>query len=262
MPMPLAELSRSGGIASLTLNRPEVLNAIDVPMARAIGQALTGLDGDESVRCIVLRGAGRAFIAGGDLARFADDFDQSAAVVDELLDTLHPAIELLRRSDAPVIAAVQGVAAGAGLSLMCACDLVIAAEDCRFLVAYDRIGAAPDCGGTWFLPRLLGTRKAAEFMFLGEAWNAQQALAAGLLSRIVPAAELEAQTLSMAARIAAGPTKAYGAYKRLAADSFANRLDVQLESERAAFKAATRTADFREGVGAFLAKKKPYFRGR
>jgi 2-(1,2-epoxy-1,2-dihydrophenyl)acetyl-CoA isomerase len=249
------------GVATLTINRPEVLNALDVATARAMAAAAASLDGDASVRCIVLRGAGRAFVAGGDLGGFAQDFDAAASVTDELLDALHRVIETLRRHDAPVLASVHGAVAGAGLSLMAGCDLVIAAEGTRFLVAYDRIGAAPDCGGTYFLPRVLGTRRAAEFMFLGESWDAATALAAGLVNRIVPAAELLPETEKLAARLAGGPTRAFGMYKALVAQSQGNTLSAQLELERAAFKAATRTGDFREGVGAFLAKKSPRFQG-
>ncbi len=261
--MALAELLRdpATGIATLTVNRPQVLNALDVPSARAIAQALAPLRGDSSVRCIVLRGAGRAFVAGGDLARFADDFDGAADVADELLDAMHAAVETLSGHDAPVLASVHGAVAGAGLSLMAGCDLVIAAEGTRFLLAYDRVGAAPDCGGTYFLPRILGPRRAAEFMFLGESWDAATALAAGLVNRVVPAAALAGETAKLAAKLASGPTRAFGMYKALAAQSYRTTLGEHLELERAAFKAATRTRDFREGVGAFLARRPMQFRG-
>ena len=261
--MALAELRRDPetGVASLTINRPEVMNALDVPTARAIAAAVALLRDDSSVRCIVLRGAGRAFVAGGDLARFAEDFDAAADVADELLDALHPAILTLRAHDAPVLASVHGAVAGAGLSLMAGCDLVIAAEGTRFLLAYDRVGAAPDCGGSYFLPRMLGPRRAAELMFLGEAWDAAAALAAGLVNRVVPAADLSSETDKLALRVASGPTRAFGMYKALAAQSQRNSLDEHLELERAAFKAATRSGDFREGVGAFLAKRPARFRG-
>ncbi|WP_428313328.1 enoyl-CoA hydratase/isomerase family protein [Hydrocarboniphaga sp.] len=261
--MSLAELQRdaSTGIATITVNRPQVLNAIDVPTAKAIRAAVEPLQGDSSVRCIVLRGAGRAFVAGGDLGKFAEDFRRAADVVDDLLDALHPAIRILRAHDAPVIASVQGAVAGAGLSLMASCDLTIAAEGTRFIVAYDRIGATPDCGGTWFLPRLLGSRRAAQFMLLGETWDSATAREMGLVNYVVPAEELEQQTLGFAQRIAAGPTRAYGSYKRLAAQALGEGLPAHLEREREAFKAATRTDDFREGVSAFLGKRAAAFKG-
>ena len=262
--MSLCQLSvdADSGIARITVNRPDVLNAIDVPTARAIRDAVLPLAGDARVRCVVLSGAGRAFVAGGDLARFAEDFTQAAGVVDELLDALHPAIKTLQALDAPVLASVHGAVAGAGLSLMAGCDLAIAAEGTRFLLAYDRVGASPDCGGSWFLPRLLGTRRAAQFVFLSETLDAAAALQAGLVNRVVAAGELAAVTDETARRIAAGPTRAYGQYKRLAARSFAATLGEQLEAERAAFKASTLTEDFREGVSAFLGKRASRFTGR
>lgn len=257
-----SKLDDSTGIVILTINRPEVLNAIDVPLARALNGAVLALKDDSRVRCVVIRGAGRAFVAGGDLSRFAEDFDRAADVADELLGALHPVAETLRAIDAPVIAAVHGAVAGAGLSLMCSCDLAIAAQGARFLMAYDRVGASPDFGGTYFLPRVLGPRRAAQFLFLSETLDAEAALAAGLVNRVVPADQLDASVDEIARKIASGPTRAYGQYKRLADRSFERELRDQLEAERAAFKAATRTEDFREGVGAFLAKRTPRFQGR
>lgn len=261
--MALVTLERDAttGIATITFNRPDVLNAIDVPTARALHDAALPLKGDRNVRCIVLRGNGRAFVAGGDLTRFAEDFDASDQVVDDLLDALHPVIEILAAHDAPVLASVHGAVAGAGLSLMAGCDLVIAAEGTRFLVAYDRIGAAPDCGGSYYLPRRLGLRHAAEFMLLGETWDAATAERHGLINRVVPAEALVEETTRLALRLASGPTRAYGHYKRLARQAFALPLELLLEEERAAFKAATRTRDFRNGVTAFLNKTPPRYSG-
>ncbi len=262
--MSLVTLTRetATGIATLCFNRPEVLNALDVPTARAFREAAMPLSEDPAVRCIVLKGNGRAFVAGGDLAGFAEDFDLAAAVVDDLLDALHPVIEMLAHHDAPVIAAVHGAVAGAGLSLMAACDLVVAAEGTRFLMAYDRIGAAPDCGGTYFLPRVVGMRRAAELMLLSPTWTAEEARAAGLVNRVVAADRLDTETTALATRIAQGPTRAYGAYKRLASEAFSRPLHDHLEAERAAFRQATRTEDFRVGVQAFLGKQPPRFQGR
>lgn len=257
-----SQLDASTGIVTITMNRPEVLNAIDVALARAMNAAIVPLRTDARVRCVVLKGAGRAFVAGGDLSRFAEDFDKAADVADELLDALHPVAETLRAIDAPVIAAVHGAVAGAGLSLMCSCDLVIAAQGTRFLMAYDRVGAAPDFGGTYFLPRVLGMRRAAQLLFMSETLDADAALEAGLVNRVVPADQLAATSQEMARKIASGPTRAYGQYKRLADRSFERELHDQLEAERAAFKAATKTEDFREGAGAFLAKRPVVFRGR
>lgn len=256
------EIDSASGIAHITLNRPEVLNAIDVPTARALLDAASTLKADGSVRCVVVRGAGRAFAAGGDMARFADDFSQAAHLADELLDALNPAVEILREIDAPVVASVQGAVAGAGLSLMASCDLIIAAQGTRFLTAYDKVGAIPDWGGTYFLPRLIGLRRTSQFFFLGEVMDAAEALAAGLVNKVVPAEQLAAATDEVARKIASGPTVAFGHYKRLATRTFGNGLHEHLEAERAAFKTLTRTGDFREGVTAFLAKRPPDFSGR
>jgi 2-(1,2-epoxy-1,2-dihydrophenyl)acetyl-CoA isomerase len=255
-------LEDEGRIARLSLNRPEVLNAIDVPLARALNEQVQALARHDGLRCVVLEGAGRAFAAGGDLGRFAEDFDRTGTVVDELLDALHPAILALQALDLPVLAAVQGAVAGAGLSLMAGCDLVVAAEGTRFVTAYDRVGASPDCGGTWWLPRLLGPRRAAQFYLLGETLDATQALSLGLVNRVVPAAELGAQSDAWARLLAAGPTRAFGHFRRLIRQAGQATLAEQMEAERAAFGAATRTQDFREGVSAFLSKRPPRFAGR
>ncbi|MAY25843.1 MAG: enoyl-CoA hydratase-related protein [Polycyclovorans sp.] len=261
MSLALRTVDAETGIATITVNRPEVRNALDVPTARAICDAVLPLREMPDIRCVVLRGAGGAFIAGGDLARFADDFDQAASVVHGLLDALHPAILTLRALNAPVLGVVHGAVAGAGLSLMSGCDLVVAARGTRFVLAYDRVGAAPDCGGTWFLPRLLGPRRAAELMMLSPTWDADQAQAYGLINRVVDADQLDAEAARLAAQLARGPTVAYGKFKRLADASLSSDLGAQLEAERAAFASGTRTADFREGVTAFLAKRPATFTG-
>ncbi len=262
MTQALLERDAASGIATLTVNRPDRLNAIDVATARALAQAAAQLRGDGSLRCIVLRGAGRAFVAGGDLAAFAADFDHADGVANDLLDAMHQVVAVLTEHSAPVIASVHGAVAGAGLSLMLACDYVIAAQGARFLLAYDRIGAAPDCGGTYLLPRVLGTRRAMEFMLMGEPWDADTAALHGMVNRVVPADTLSEHTQTLARRLAAGPTLAYGSYKRLAAGSFTTSLTAHLEQERQAFCAATKTADFREGVGAFLEKRTANFSGQ
>lgn len=249
------------GIAQLCFNRPDKLNAIDVPTAQAFCAAVRALRDDARVRCVVLRGEGRAFVAGGDVAAFAANFEAAPALIDALLDALNPAIEILRRIDAPVIAAVQGSVAGAGLSLMAACDLVVAAEGTRFLIAYDRLGAPPDCGGTYFLPRRMGARRAAEMFFLSQTLDSAAALEAGLLNRVVPPAQLGDTVAELARQLAAGPTRAYGHYKRLSLHSAQRDLQAQLQAEGEAFKDATRTQDFRSGVRAFLDKQTPHFEG-
>lgn len=258
----LLDFDRASGIATLTLNRPEVLNAIDLPTAQALLEAAQALKADGRARCVIVRGAGRAFAAGGDMARFAEDFSLAGNVADDLLDALIPSMVILRAIDAPLLASVQGAVAGAGLSLMAACDLVIAAEGTRFLTAYDKVGAIPDWGGTYFLPRKIGLQRTAQMFLLSEPMNAAEALNAGLVNRVVPAEQLAAVTEEWARKVAAGPTRAHGYYKRLAARTFDTELHTHLEAERVAFKTLTAGEDFREGVSAFLAKRAPNFTGK
>ena len=247
------------GIARITFDRPEVLNAIDLAMAQAFGGTVAAVTRLEGLRCIVLTGAGRAFIAGGDVASFGEE---PAKVVDALLEALHPPLLALRFCAAPVLAVVQGAAAGGGLSIALGADYLLASDKARFVVSYDRIGAAPDCGGTWFLARKLGRTRALAMMLRGEALDAQAALDVGIVSEVVPHAELEARAQALALRIASGPTQAYGQFKRLIDEASAATLAEQLEAERRAFLAATGTVDFREGVAAFLGKRAPAFTGR
>ena len=257
-PLVLEAFDPTTGIARITFNRPSVLNAIDVATAQAFRDAVLRLSGREDMRCIVLAGSGRAFMAGGDVASFATD---SAAQVNAILDALHPALLALRESSAPVLAVVQGAAAGAGLSLVLGADLVLAADDARFVIAYDRIGVSPDAGGTWYLARKLTRARAFGMMLLGESLDAKAALAAGLVNEVVPLAELEARADALARRIASGPSRAYARFKHLYDEAGTASLADQLEAERRAFLAGIGTADFREGVAAFLGKREPKFVG-
>lgn len=254
----LTSVDSASQVARISFNRPEVLNALDVATASAFLEAVRLVTADPIVRCIVISGEGRAFVAGGDVASFGQEPTQAAAVVNALLDSLHPAILALRASPAPVVAAVRGAAAGAGLSLALSADIVVAAEDARFLVAYDKIGAAPDCGGTWFLKRRVGRARAFELMLLGSVLDAATAREFGIVNEV--AADVDARAGEIAARIASGPTGAYGAFKSLMDDDMP--LAQHLEAERNAFIRATNTADFLEGVSAFVGKRKPQFRGR
>lgn len=257
-----AEIDEDVLIGRLVVNRPEVLNALDVPTAQAISTAAGRLAQRQDLRCIELCGAGRAFMAGGDLSAFAENIDQADEVVHALLDALEPAILAIQTHSAPVIASVHGAVAGAGLSLMAACDLAIASSSTRFLLAYDQIGAPPDCGGSHFLPRLLGERRAAALMYLGETWNAAEAQAAGLVNKVVADDDLKKVTATMVASIASGPSGAFAQYKSLVRTGRSRSLEAQLAAEREAFCAATKTRDFKEGVLAFLARKKPSFLGK
>lgn len=250
------------GVATITLNRPERLNALDVPTACAFAEAARAVTAAPGLRVIVLRGAGRAFVAGGDVAAFAADPDRAGQVVADILDAAHEAVQLLHDADAPVIVRVQGVAAGAGLSLVLGADLAVAAADARFLLAYDRIGAPPDCAGTWFMARRLSRATAAELMFLGREYSAEEARAAGIVTHVATPEVLDATVEDMAAGIAAGPTLAYGAFRRVLAEAHGQPLEAQMRREREAFLGITASADFREGITAFAARRKPDFQGR
>lgn len=250
------------GVATLRFERPDVLNALDLATARAFGAAVERVTRDPDVRAIVLCGAGRAFMAGGDVGAFAAAGEDVASVVHGLLDAVHPAVLALRATPAPVLALVRGAAAGAGFSLALGADVVVAEETATFVVAYDRLGATPDCGGTWFLERRVGRARAFELMLTGRRLTATQARDVGIVTEVVGTGELEARGQALAEAIARGPTRAYGRFKRLVDEAPSRRLVEHLEAERAAFVGATATADFREGVAAFLAKRPPSFRGR
>ena len=243
-----------GAIAHLRFNRPEQANAFNHAMWEDLPRALEWIGTQRAVRAVVLSGEGKHFTGGIDLSVVAwlrgltADPQRATRGREDVLafiEMAQHAFNALERCPVPVIAAVHGAVAGAGLSLMCDCDLVVAAQGTRFLTAYDRVGAAPDFGGTYFLPRVLGMRRAAQFLFLGETLDADAALAAGLVNQVVAADQLAATAEALARRIASGPTRAYGQYKRLVDRAFERELPAQLEAERAAFKAATKTADFR-----------------
>lgn len=254
------EFDAERGVGRLTLNRPEVLNALDVPTAQAFLAAVRALTARPGLRVIVLKGAGRAFAAGGDVAGFTSKgIEQSSEVIHGLLDAMNPAIVALRQHPAPVITAIQGIAAGAGLSLALSGDLVVASEQARFVLAYDRVGAPPDCGLSWFLARRAGRGLAADMMLTGRPLTAAQALEYRLVDRLLPHAEFEAGVEALAAQVAAGPTLAFGHFKALMDGGLS--LPAHLEDERQRFIATTRTHDFAEGVEAFVEKRAPIFSG-
>jgi 2-(1,2-epoxy-1,2-dihydrophenyl)acetyl-CoA isomerase len=249
-------VGRDGPIARLQFNRPAQLNALDRATAQAFAQACRDLASDHSVRAVIIDGAGRAFTAGGDLAELRAD-PTGAAI--GLIGPMHEAIVLLAEMRAPVIASLHGAVAGAGMSLALACDFAIAAEGTRFTLAYASIGTSCDLSGSWSLPRLVGLRKALEIALLSEPFDAAEALRLGLINRVVSAAELEAQTLALARRLASGPALAIAQLKRLMHISFEHDLRGQLDAERAAFLRCAATHDFAEGIDAFLAKRAPKF---
>lgn len=253
------QIGREGAVATLRFNRPAALNAIDVPMARSFLSAVKDLAADRGVRAVLMSGAGKGFMAGGDLAVLQADPLQGAA---DLIGPLHEALTVLDAMDAPLVAQVHGVAAGAGLSLMLQADFVLAAEGTRFNLAYVNIGTSCDVGASWALPRLVGMRRALEIAMLGDAFDAAAAERMGLINRVLPAAELEAAAMALAQRLAAGPTVALGHLRRLMRGAFDRDLAAQLDAESAAFRDCAATEDFRLGVDAFFARKPAVFTGR
>src|SRR5712692_3080109 len=256
-------VARAAGVATLTLNRPEAFNALDMTLGRDLFRAVLEADDDAAVRAIVVTGAGKAFCAGGDVKNFADNLDHIGALVKELTTYLHGAVSRLCRSDKPVIMAVNGVAAGGGLSFALCGDIVLAAESAKFTMAYAKIAATPDGSSSYFLPRLVGLRRAMELYFTNRVLTAREAAEWGLVTRVVPDAELRAAVDTLARELAQGPSKAFGGAKRLFHQSTWESLETQMELETQAIAASGRTDDFRDGVTAFANKQPaPAFRGR
>jgi 2-(1,2-epoxy-1,2-dihydrophenyl)acetyl-CoA isomerase len=255
------------GIATITLNRPAVLNAINAQMLEELQGVLNAVQVDTNVRTVVLTGAGRGFCAGADLKdrqRMKPSQappDATEAGGERLRRTYNPLILAIRSIEKPFIAAVNGVAAGAGCNLALACDIVLASVEARFGNVFVRIGLIPDCGGHFFLPRLVGVHKAAELMFTGDIIDAVEAERLGLINRVVPHAELAGQTRELAERLARGPTRAIGLCKRTLNIGITADLDAVLEAEAEGQGLARQTEDHREGVQAFLEKRPARFSG-
>jgi 2-(1,2-epoxy-1,2-dihydrophenyl)acetyl-CoA isomerase len=249
-------------VATITLNRPEALNALTVPVARELFEAALTADEDPEVRCIVVTGKGRAFCAGGDVKEFAGHLDRIGVLLKELTTYLHAAISRFARTPKPVIMGVNGVAAGAGFSLAISGDLVVAAESARFTMAYAGIAATPDGSSTYFLPRLIGIRRALELFYLNRPLAAREALEWGLVNRVIPDAEFPEALGALARQLAHGPTLAYGAGKQLFHHALGESLESQMELETQAIARSGKTEDFRSGVTAFARKKVATFKGR
>lgn len=249
---------REGPVAHIRFNRPQALNAIDVPMAQGFHAACAAIAADPLVRAVHISAGGSAFMAGGDLAAMRAD---PVPVARELIAGMHGGLLLLANLRAPVVASVRGAVFGGGLGLMLGCDLVVAAEGTRFGIAYPLIGASSDCSTSWGLVQVLGLRKAMELALLADVVDAAEALRLGLVNRVVPAEALQAEGERLAQRLAAGPTQALGQLKRLLRTAPQNDLATHLDAEAAAFLVCAQTADFTEGVGAFLDKRQPLFKG-
>lgn len=250
-------------VANVTFNRPNSFNAMNMRMSQELLDIGIRCDEDPAIRAVLFTGAGeQAFCAGGDLSEFKDDLDKLPTRLKAMTAYLHAAITRLARMDAPVVAAVNGVAAGAGMSFVSACDLVIAADSAKFQMAYTRAGLTPDGSGTYFLPRILGVRRTMELALLNRQLSAQEALEWGLVNRVVPAAECLSEATSIANQLASGPTRAYGGVKKLLQSSLNDSLEGQMEHETRVIAEAGRSEDGREGIKAFTEKRSPEFQGR
>jgi 2-(1,2-epoxy-1,2-dihydrophenyl)acetyl-CoA isomerase len=256
------DVDASTHVATITLNRPAQFNALNLEMARELMHATIAADEDPGVRCVVLTGAGKAFFAGGDLSTFAAAGDQRGALIKEMTTYFHAAISRLSRMDAPVIAAINGVAAGAGFSTMLACDLAIAASSAKLTMAYTKSGLSPDGSSSWFLPRIVGLRRAQELTLTNRVLTAAEALDWGLITRVVDDGELADHVRALSSELALGPTHTLGAAKRLMRDSADQSLETQMEFETRAIAATSLSVDGREGVSAFLEKRSPNYVGR
>ena len=253
------------GVATLTLNRPEVLNALDLSSGVALARAVRSCRGDSGVRAVILTGAGRGFCAGGDVRAMAERIraeKDPETFFRDLTVPLHQIILDLRSMEKPVVAAVNGPAGGAGVSLAAACDLRLAAEGATFKQAYTSIGLTPDGGWTALIPQVIGLAKAMELLLLDPVLDARQALALGLVHEVVPVAGLMERARVVAGRLAQGPTMAFGGAKALVNAALFPDLEAQLERERQRIILQGRSADFRDGVAAFAEKRPPSFAGK
>lgn len=250
------------GIARITIDRPKAFNALNLPAMKELFDVANRCGSDAQVRVVVITGRGeKAFCAGGDVSAFAADPATVPVLLKEMTAYYHMAISRFAWMNPPVIAAINGVAAGAGISLAAACDLAIAADSARFTSAYTAIGLTPDGSSTWYLPRLVGHRRAMELMLTNRTLSAQEALEWGLVNSVVPAAELAQSVDSLARKLAEGPTLAHGGIKKLLMMSGNDTLESQMERETRSIAALSQSADGLEGVKAFVEKRKAGFKG-
>jgi 2-(1,2-epoxy-1,2-dihydrophenyl)acetyl-CoA isomerase len=254
-------VTRSGSITQITLNRPAQGNAINLSMAHQLAAAALECDTDPSVRCVVLTGNGRLFCAGGDLSSFIDAGPRIGAFLSELAGTVHVAVTRLARMQKPLLTLINGPAAGAGLSLAIAGDVVLAARSAHFTSAYSAIGLTPDGGMTWILPRLIGMRKTQEMLITNRRVDAAEAERIGLVTRVVDDDALPGEGAKIASTLAGSATQALGAARALLLQSLDSSLETQLEREARAIVAAGRSAESAEGLAAFVAKRKANFSG-
>jgi 2-(1,2-epoxy-1,2-dihydrophenyl)acetyl-CoA isomerase len=257
----VVKTERTDHVMQIVLNRPESLNAMNIPLIEGLSRALDQAR-DPDVRAVLIRGDGRGFCAGGDISFFAETLKSGQGVPREMPERLHDMIEILCGLPKPVIASVHGPCAGAGMSLVLACDLALAAEDAKFNMAYVGIGLSPDGSSTYFLPRHVGYKKAMEIFTMPRNLEAPEALELGIINRIVPTDDLLQESLTMAKKLASGPTTAFASIKQLLSESFRNDLHDQLQLESDLVCVSGQTEDFQAGIMAFLEKKRPQFTGK
>ena len=259
------EVSNENGIATLTMNRPEARNALSMEMRKELTDVLHDVERDNSVRCVLLKGAGDHFMAGGDVKGMGDSIKKSPEEIKKefmlRIHDLHPIMFAMRRMPKPIVASCRGAAAGAGVSIALACDLVIAAEDAFFTLAYCKIGTSPDGSSSFHLPRAVGIKKAMEIALLGDRFDAQAAKDMGMINFVVPDAELDEETNKLITRLANGPTHVYGNTKALFYRSLESEFESQLQAEAEYFSDCASREDFKEGVTAFIEKRSPVFTG-
>jgi len=255
----LVEVDADAGVATITLNRPDALNALTVPMKQALLAAFRRLERDKAVRAVILTGAGRAFCAGQDLRERLEP--DAAPLGVEVRERYNPIVRAMRNLPKPIVGAINGVAAGAGASLAMACDIRIASDAASFALAFGRVGLVPDSGATWFLPRLVGATRAAELALLNDSVSAADAVRLGLVGRVVPAADLATEARAVADRLAAGAPRAIALTKRALNAAWEHDLEAALEYEAQLQDLAGRTKDHAEGMAAFLEKRPPRFTG-
>ncbi len=248
-------------VATITMNRPDSANALNITMAKALAEMALRCDEDPDIRAVVVTGTGRFFSAGGDAASCGPAGDGAAALIKEVTMYVHAAISRLSRMNAPFIGAVNGIAAGAGFSFATACDIVVASESAVFLSAYTAAALSPDGSSSYFLPRQIGMKRAAELMLTNRRLSAREALEWGLINQVVADGEVLETAQALARDLAVGPTLAFGAVKNLLRESMSSSLETQMELEARTIADMTRTDDGREGIQAFLQKRVPAFRG-
>ncbi|MBI2206058.1 MAG: enoyl-CoA hydratase/isomerase family protein [Candidatus Rokubacteria bacterium] len=254
-------LTRADAVATITLNRPDAFNAFNMALGRELFDAALEVDEDPGVRCVVITGSGKSFCAGGDVKEFVDNLARIGAHVKELTTYLHGAVSRLCRTDKPVIVGLNGIAAGGGFALALTGDIVVAAESAKLTMAYSKIAATPDGSSTYFLPRLVGLRRALDLYLTNRVLTAKEALEWGLVTRVVPDAEFRGAVDALARELAQGPTKAFGGAKRLFHQSTWESLETQMELEAQSIARSGHTADFKAGVTAFANKQTPKFTG-